>query len=546
MKKIQPFITAAIFVIALAASGCGGHSGGGGPQDTINTSVVEDSQFTDLVFQGKIAPVQETDIEDQEAEQEQLYIEDSDTINDFLTEHPESCDPRPSDPSSDEPTVSPQADGNFLHTITLRNGRKTQVVTMGRRNTFHSIAEGIKIFPTRSNQLGIYRGIYENLSQDLISELELVDPDIIETHPVEYPVSTIVNLNNRFTYSDNTDKIIGSITITPGTLPNIFDCSTDYGNGSNGDRTDCETTCGFQNGGIFKNYTWNHKGNLTCVKNQGRRGTCCAFAVISATEYWVGRKLDTRVNLSEQALYNQMLFNWVRRDYGDGYYISDTLDFAVQNSYLIPFENQWNYNASPNRVDVLNYKKDLVNYKYSCYNYGETCSNTTHQSGYVCNSSGTQCGYQVPDINPNSQGYRLKSSHVIWDHNDRATSFARILIYLAMGDPVLIQVPVLDQFDAAFETGYVNYVAGDVDDDSIGKKSTNRGNHIMHVVSYIDNNDLSELVPGAPEGAGGGYLIVKNSWTNCWGDGGYIYLPYNFIKEYTQFASVLKAIRIDG
>jgi hypothetical protein len=403
----------------------------------------------------------------------------------------------------------------------------------------HTIAEGIKRFPTRENQMGIYRSLYENLSADLRGYLGLADPDDVEAHPVEYGLSKITEWNKAII--DHKDQVIGSVAFDPGSLDDYFNCRTDIGTGEESDRSGCDSDCTFHPGGIIASYTWNHKGNISCVKDQGpTRGTCCAFAVISATEYWVSRTKNLRVNLSEQALYNRMTFNWVRSDLVDGYYISDALDYAIQTNYLIPFENQWNYNPSKKRVPAKNANGDIIRLYYSCDNYNETCSNSVHQSEYVCNSTGTQCAISVPDINPDSLGYRLKSGHVIWDHNDPDASFVRALIYLALGDPVLIQVPVLAQFDAAHETGYVTYQSGDHDDPAIGKKSTNRGNHIMHVVSYIDNKDLP---PGAPDGSGGGYFIVKNSWSNCWGDGGYVYLPYAFIKEYTQYGSVLTAIR---
>jgi C1A family cysteine protease len=55
----------------------------------------------------------------------------------------------------------------------------------------------------------------------------------------------------------------------------------------------------------------------------------------------------------------------------------------------------------------------------------------------------------------------------------------------------------------------------------------------------IDNTDLANVLPAAPAGQGGGYVIVKNSWGNCWGDGGFIYVPYQAMMDYAGVATVL-------
>jgi C1A family cysteine protease len=39
---------------------------------------------------------------------------------------------------------------------------------------------------------------------------------------------------------------------------------------------------------------------------------------------------------------------------------------------------------------------------------------------------------------------------------------------------------------------------------------------------------------GTPPGSGGGYFIVKNSWSNCYGDGGYVYLPWDYVSAHAS------------
>jgi C1A family cysteine protease len=49
------------------------------------------------------------------------------------------------------------------------------------------------------------------------------------------------------------------------------------------------------------------------------------------------------------------------------------------------------------------------------------------------------------------------------------------------------------------------------------------------LTGFVDNKDLPR---GVPPGDGGGYFIVKNSWGCDFGDQGYAYLPYSWVKKW--------------
>ena len=405
------------------------------------------------------------------------------------------------------------------------------------------IADSIRRFGTFDNQLDMYEASYRIIRESEYGGLDevLVDPDDIRANPDEYSVEDLVALNR--TIADYAERIIAVIPVLPG-LAGPGDCSTDIGNGTGGDRGHAnlpeEQPCETDPAGIFQNVLWNGKYDHTCVKDQWRRGTCVAFAVTAAAEFRVKRRHGLSVNLSEQAFYNRMKLVWERMDYGDGFTNTKALQESIGEGYLHPFEYQWNYNPSADRV-VHKSGDVVVGYTDSCLGYTETCSDTTHQSALFCYIHPLQpslvCGYLAPPINPDSYGYRLKTAWQLWDPDTKSSvqSLNLALLNLASGNPVLFGIPVTPEFDNAGDrtgpdSGVVHYV---LNEDPL----TFRGGHALLAVGFLFNS--AGLPPGVPEGAGGGYIIVKNSWSSCWGDGGYAYMPFEYFRVYAVDADVL-------
>ena len=54
----------------------------------------------------------------------------------------------------------------------------------------------------------------------------------------------------------------------------------------------------------------------------------------------------------------------------------------------------------------------------------------------------------------------------------------------------------------------------------------------------VDNvgnrGELVKVAPSVPAGDGGGYLVIKNSWSTCRGDAGYYYMPYAYFNQQTS------------
>jgi C1A family cysteine protease len=94
----------------------------------------------------------------------------------------------------------------------------------------------------------------------------------------------------------------------------------------------------------------------------------------------------------------------------------------------------------------------------------------------------------------------------------RVYKLAGIKAALAEGLPVVIGMEVYESFegDDVASSGFV----------PMPKRGEQiLGGHAVLVVGYQNSADWP----------GGGYLIVKNSWSRNWGDKGYFYLPYKYV-----------------
>jgi len=105
--------------------------------------------------------------------------------------------------------------------------------------------------------------------------------------------------------------------------------------------------------GIFATFNFPNKPYLTCDRDQAMRGTCHTFAAVSALEMAVARATARHLNLSEQDLNEHYKFVWnpdSRGWYVDSGSGAQVIQSAVANNYRVPYENDWPYNPSLQRV----------------------------------------------------------------------------------------------------------------------------------------------------------------------------------------------------
>ena len=222
---------------------------------------------------------------------------------------------------------------------------------------------------------------------------------------------------------------------------------------------------------------------------------------------------------------------WYPSTYGDGLNTAAIVNDIRNRSYVFPYESSWNYNPSFSRIA----NAATRTYTHSCDGYtGIYCSNTNHQGKMVCStisifgSSYTFCGYTAPVVG--TSGRRATAVSQIWNPTNPAFSTSMLALAVILKQPATIALPVTPSFDAAPSTGFLNYV---------GTGEGNRGWHAVQVLGYVSN---SSLPANLPKGAGGGWFVVKNSWGACWKDAGYIYLPFDWVKNYVGSASLIQDV----
>ncbi|MGK5085528.1 C1 family peptidase [Bdellovibrionota bacterium FG-1] len=424
-------------------------------------------------------------------------------------------------------SIGRHSNNNPGHWVQLNDGRATWVITQGFEGNTATLRSARENYPKRENQAEIYRMLYAGLSESTRQSLELPDPDQLLEDDQTYSSQEIERLNDRAAQEINhaPASLPHSVSQTTAPLCTIADEGASTSGSDYSGNNDSDPACRPQADGIYAHYDWASKPYLTCVKDQGKRGTCVAFSIASAIEALVSRNQGRHVNLSEQSLYQRGRMVGIRDDFADWLTDPFVLGALVNEHWKIPAETFWEYNPSYFRkINASTHR-----YTQSCdgYDRAEDCSDSSHQMQVYCNDQGKYryCGFLAKELS--QTGYGLTGASQLWNLLDSAGSLNRLTAALKIGQPVILNFNITPSWDAISRLGFITYN---------GPSETSRGGHTVHVVGAIDNTTLAQVLPSAPLGSGGGYVIIKNSWGNCFGDGGFAYAPYDFIKVYTMSA----------
>jgi len=329
--------------------------------------------------------------------------------------------------------------------------------------------------------------------------------------------------------------------VSAPSLTGVRSCADDIGVGTNldhigGGSPALAAACAVPSAtGLVKNYNYPMKDHVSCVKDQGGRGTCWAFAATSLMESAIAVKTGSYLNLSEQHLVSSVKLYWWPSMIEDSAG-TDILWRAYREHYPFLLENRWEYNIGAYR----SYSDKDKRYSQTCRGYSGECSDSVHQAQMYCTdrTEFRDCGFMHPpadSVNDTSQ-HKVSSFVEYWNYGDADTALELGIAALRMKMPMQVAFSVTGSFDSGgWNGGWSTWT-------STSRNEQSRGGHMVHVVGYISNEELHNTLPQATQGAGGGYFILKNSWGPCSGDAGYYYVPREYLKHFAWSFQALNAI----
>lgn len=439
-------------------------------------------------------------------------------------------------------------DGNYVTEVEQNDGSSTKVVTLGTASMSAIISDGYERSSRLENQLDAYRLGYEVAPEAVRSGLP--SPDSLKGKNLAELLAARDALDSALESHGGLDGL--RIETQPYFSPQVGAQATiELG--------DEATDCARREAGIFRNFWWPLKNFQTNIKQQGMRGTCWGFAAVAALESREMVVNDRTLNLSEQFLVNKVKREWGASDYVDGGGSEFTLWKAVENNFNIPLEQYWPYNPAYGRPANAFQNDDpatpqneqiagtAASYRGACapatrgadtivYNW--SCSETAHQSPWICAPAGQRnfCGYYRVVAPAGAIGVPADRTTSLWQNlwsnsaaHRRIKNFplAEIRNQLAAGRVLIASFGVFDGFSRPDANGFVTNFAA----------TGGRGGHVTVIVGYIDNATLRQRLPNAPQSSRG-YFILKNSW-GCVADGGYYYIPVDYVTRFFGELSVL-------
>ncbi len=222
--------------------------------------------------------------------------------------------------------------------------------------------------------------------------------------------------------------------------------------------------------------SWDLRGWCSPIENQGMLGSCTAHAGVSLVEYFERKACGTHIDASRLFLYKvtRNLLRWV----GDtGAYLRTTMGALVL--FGVPPEEYWKY-------VIADFDKEPSAF---CYAFAQNYQAITY---YRLDPLGT-------------------STSVLLN---------RIKTYLAAGLPSMFGFTVYSSISQAATTGKIPYPTS-------GERVL--GGHAIDAVGYDDRMKIKNTNLGGVEKKGA--LLVRNSWGTGWGDGGYGWLPYEYVLK---------------
>jgi C1A family cysteine protease len=229
------------------------------------------------------------------------------------------------------------------------------------------------------------------------------------------------------------------------------------------------------------------------IEDQGDLGSCTAQAGAGVIEYYERKAFGRHTDTSRLFLYKATR-NLMKAKGDTGGYLRTTIGAMVL--FGVPPEEYWPYTDDEKKFD-----KEPNAFTYAFAANFQTIKYFRHDP---------------PDRTPAKVLTQLKT-------------------YLAKGHPAMFGFTVYNSIDQAEETGRIPYPS---------KKERIEGGHAIVAVGY---NDKIKIKNTHDDKETTGALLIRNSWGKSWGEDGYGWLPYDYVRKglAEDFWSILKKEWID-
>ncbi len=212
------------------------------------------------------------------------------------------------------------------------------------------------------------------------------------------------------------------------------------------------------------------------IEDQGSIGSCTSHAGVGLVEYFERRAFGKHIDASRLFLYKttRNLLHWT----GDtGAFLRSTM--GAMALFGVPPEEYWPYKT-------IDYEKEPPAF---CYAFAQSYQALTY--------------------------YRLDPPGL-----SKTVLLTRIKKNIAGGLPSMFGFTVFSSYTQNNSTGEIPYPTA-------GEKIV--GGHAVIAVGFDDKLKIKNKYPGAKETTGA--LLIRNSWGTGWGDGGYGWLPYEYVLQ---------------
>lgn len=213
------------------------------------------------------------------------------------------------------------------------------------------------------------------------------------------------------------------------------------------------------------------------IEDQGQIGSCTANAGCGVVEYLERRATGKHLDASRLFLYKATR-NLMRETGDTGAYLRTTM--GALHLFGVPPEEYWPYTDDAEAFD--NEPPPF------CYAFGASFQAITF--------------------------YRLDPAGTAADE-----VLSQIKTHIASGLPSMFGFTVYDSIRQAGSSGAIPFPSAE---DSIS------GGHAVVAVGYDDGKEITNDAPGSETKTGA--LMIRNSWGPGWGEEGYGWLPYDYVK----------------